>query len=224
MAGDPALTFAADGAELHAGAAASLLPDLEAALVGLPDEQAGIRLHGIPALAALLRPHRPIGALAAQTLGAEARPVRALLFDKTAATNWTLGWHQDRTIVVQERVDVPGFGPWTNKSGLQHVAPPFALLEAMVTLRIHLDPIPADNAPLLVAPGSHRLGRIAEDRIDAVVARCGTAACLAEPGDVWRYATPILHASAAGNGSRRRVLQVDYAAVRLPGGLRWLGL
>lgn len=224
MAGDPALSFAADGAELHAGAAASLLPALEAALAGLPDEQAGIRLHGIPSLAALLSPNLSIGALAAQTLGAETRPVRALLFDKTAATNWTLGWHQDRTIVVQNRIDVPGFGPWTAKSGLQHVTPPFALLESMVTLRIHLDPVPADNAPLLVAPGSHRWGRIAEDRIEAVVTQCGTATCLAERGDVWRYATPILHASAAGNGSRRRVLQVDYATAPLPGGLRWLGL
>ena len=93
-----------------------------------------------------------------------------------------------------------------------------------MTLRIHLDPVPADNAPLLVAPGSRRLGRIAEDRIEAVLAQCGTACCLAAPGDVWRYATPILHASAAGNGSRRRVLQVDYAAAALPGGLCWLGL
>ena len=31
----------------------------------------------------------------------------------------------------------------------------------MVTLRVHLDPVPATNAPLLIAPGSHKLGRIA---------------------------------------------------------------
>ena len=95
----------------------------------------------------------------------------------------------------------------------------------MVTLRIHLDPVPADNAPLLIAPGSHRLGRVTEGEIAAVVARCGTQACLAERGDVWTYATPILHASAASHGQRhRRVLQVDYSADTLPPPLAWLGI
>lgn len=95
----------------------------------------------------------------------------------------------------------------------------------MVTLRIHLDPVPADNAPLMVAPGSHRLGRIAAPDIRAIVERCGTAACLAERGDVWSYATPILHASAASTGhARRRVLQVDYAIGALPAPLGWLGV
>ncbi len=94
-----------------------------------------------------------------------------------------------------------------------------------MTLRLHLDDTPADNAPLLIAPGSHRLGRIAEDAIAATVARCGTLACLANAGDVWCYATPILHASAAARGEcHRRVLQVDYAATALPPPLVWLGL
>lgn len=93
------------------------------------------------------------------------------------------------------------------KAGLQHVAPPFELLAEMVTLRIHLDPVDAGNAPLLIAPGSHRLGRVPESEIKGAVARCGTFTCLAEAGDVWLYATPILHASdAATNPRRRRVL------------------
>ena len=66
--------------------------------------------------------------------------MRAILFDKTPATNWSLGWHQDRTIAVAKRADVNGFGPWTVKSGLLHVAPPFDILVRMVTLRVHLDP------------------------------------------------------------------------------------
>jgi hypothetical protein len=67
-----------------------------------------------------------------------------------AATNWSVAWHQDRTIAVMERVDVEGFGPWTVKSGLLHVAPLFDLLAGMLTLRVHLDPVPETNAPLLV--------------------------------------------------------------------------
>ena len=151
--------------------------------------------------------------------------MRAILFDKTPQANWSLGWHQDRTVAVRERRDAPGYGPWSTKAGVQHVEPPFAVIEAMATLRVHLDDVPADNAPLLVALGSHRLGRIAEPDIAAAVERCGTVACLAGRGDVWAYATPILHASAASSGhARRRVLQVDYAAGALALPLEWLGV
>ena len=95
----------------------------------------------------------------------------------------------------------------------------------MVTLRLHLDPVPMTNAPLLVAPGSHRLGRIAEAEIADVVARYGAAVCLAERGDVWVYATPILHASGRASApGNRRVLQIDFAGCDLPGGLTWLGV
>jgi ectoine hydroxylase-related dioxygenase (phytanoyl-CoA dioxygenase family) len=167
----------------------------------------------------------PIGAVAAKALGLDCFPVRALLFDKTEATNWALGWHQDRTIVVRERREVPGFGAWTVKSGLQHVAPPADVLAQMVTLRVHLDPVPEDNAPLQVACGSHRLGMVPESDVDAVVERSEILTCLADRGDVWLYRTLVLHASAAASRpARRRVLQVDYAATPLPNGLKYLGV
>jgi ectoine hydroxylase-related dioxygenase (phytanoyl-CoA dioxygenase family) len=106
-----------------------------------------------------------------------------------------------------------------------HVAPPFDLLARMVTLRAHLDDVPATNAPLLIAPGSHTYGRIAVKDVEEVVKRCGTATCVADAGDIWLYATPILHASeAASTPASRRVLQVDYAAEGLPHGLEWLGV
>ncbi len=163
-----------------------------------------------------------VGKVAAWAIGAEARPVRAVLFDKNSVANWALGWHQDRTIVVERRVEVAGFGPWTVKAGLIQVEPPLSVLQAMVTLRVHLDAVDADNAPLRIAPGSHRLGRIAQDGIDAVVAQLGETACLAERGDIWLYATPIVHGSrAAARPRRRRVLQIDYAATDLPAPLRW---
>jgi ectoine hydroxylase-related dioxygenase (phytanoyl-CoA dioxygenase family) len=95
----------------------------------------------------------------------------------------------------------------------------------MLTLRVHIDAAPASNAPLLIAPGSHRFGRIAEDDVREVVRRCGTFACLAEPGDVWLYATSILHASEAAVAPvHRRVLQIDFSVGQLPGGLEWLGI
>lgn len=95
----------------------------------------------------------------------------------------------------------------------------------MLTLRLHLDPVGSDNAPLLIAPGSHRHGRVPETQIADLVARCGIHACLADRGDIWLYSTPILHASeAATNPRHRRVLQLDYSAEDLPGDLKWTGI
>ena len=220
------LDFHQDGAQR---ARAALSEAETAALLALlakpPSDQAGVRLFGAAGLGEYLGSDGVIGALASNLGGAATHPVRAILFDKTATANWSLGWHQDRVIAVQERIEVEGFGPWTRKQGAPHVAPPFDLLRQMITVRVHLDPVPATNAPLLHAPGSHRLGRIAEADVPAVVAQCGVATCCAESGDVWLYATPILHASErASTPARRRVLQIDYAAFDLPGGLQWLGV
>ncbi|MES3093647.1 phytanoyl-CoA dioxygenase family protein [Sphingomonas aerolata] len=219
------LTFSDHGAELFAGALAGSLADLRAALAHLPSEQAGIRIRGIEALRPFLACGGAIGSIAANVLGQRCRPVRAIFFDKTAETNWSLAWHQDRTICVQRRIDMDGFGPWTIKGGMQHVAPPFDLLTRMVTLRAHLDDVPATNAPLLIAPGSHAEGRVPVDVIEQVVSKCGTRVCTADAGDLWLYATPILHASeAASRPAHRRVLQIDFSADELPGGLEWLGV
>lgn len=183
------------------------------------------RLFDRPRLAMLLNASQPIGRQVAEVLGSRARPVRALLLDKNAERNWSLGWHQDRVIAVARRRPARGFTGWTTKDGVPHVCPPPPLLARMVTVRVHLDPVSPGNAPLLVALGSHRLGRVPEIAIDAVVARCATQRCLARAGDVWLYTTSILHASARSRSPRRRrVLQVDYSAERLPGGLRWRGL
>ncbi|NWK98056.1 phytanoyl-CoA dioxygenase [Sphingobium lactosutens] len=220
------LTLATDGAQhIPAALDAPTLATIETALADLPPDQPGLRLASLPALAAILASTGAIGRHAAAHQGAATRPVRAILFDKSEATNWALGWHQDRTIAVRARIDTPGFGPWTRKSGIQHVAPPQSLLDCMLTLRIHLDPVDAANAPLLIAPGSHRHGRVPENEVAALVTRCGTHGCLAARGDIWLYATPILHASDAATTPRhRRVLQLDYSADALPGGLEWLGV
>jgi hypothetical protein len=166
-----------------------------------------------------------IGTVAARLLGPGARPVRAVLFDKTQAVNWIVAWHQDRTIAVRERQDTPDFGPWSVKDGIVHVAPPIAVLDQMVTLRVHLDACADDNAPLIVALGSHRLGKVAADSAEAAANRHPIYACHADAGDVWAYATPILHTSAKSiSDRRRRILQLDYSASALPGDLEWLGV
>ena len=214
-----------DGAAFHKSVALSSLEQLRSIVPEAGERQAGIRLHGLESLRRLLDADGEIGSLAVATLGRPASPVRALLFDKSLRSNWALGWHQDRTIAVRERAEATGYGPWSVKRGLNHVEPPFEIIAAMITLRIHLDDTPADNAPLLIVPGSHRLGRIPEGCIAEVVARTEPQACLAAAGDVWTYSTPIVHASGRSSGHRhRRVVQVDYSSAVLPDGLDWLGI
>lgn len=215
--------FATQGARLFKGALKPCIAELREVLAHLPPDEAGIRINGIETLKPLLANTGCIGAVAASILGKGAKPVRAILFNKSPDTNWSLAWHQDRTICVKERRETPGFGPWTVKSGMNHVAPPFELLARMITLRAHLDDVPVTNAPLLIAPGSHAFGRIPVSDVDRIVRHCGTRACLADTGDIWLYSTPILHASeAALLPTSRRALQVDYAAEDLPYALEWL--
>jgi hypothetical protein len=191
------------------------------ALRALSSDGPGARLRGT-GLTALVETATEA---AKSLIGAAAIPVRAVLFDKTVEANWAVAWHQDRTIIVRERREVEGFGPWSRKDGLQHVAPPIGVLEAMATLRLHLDPCGLNNAPLKVAVGSHKLGRVPASDVAARAAGHPELTCLAGVGDIWAYSTPILHASErARTPSRRRVLQLDYAATELPGGLRWAGI
>ena len=201
-----------------------MLGEIEAALPAVSPGRAGLRLFGFDPLSDWVEMDGVIGRVAASCLP-RARAVRAILFDKSAGANWAVGWHQDRTISVADRHEVEGFGPWTVKQGVHHIAPPLELLSRMITLRVHLDDVGADNAPLKIAAGSHLLGRIAEKDVEAAVCNCRIETCLAAAGDVWVYATPILHASEpASKPSRRRVLQVDYSADSLPDGLRWVGI
>jgi hypothetical protein len=221
-----ALNLGRDGADRYTGAMprdelAGLLRFSETAL----DGESGVRVFDRAEVMGALGPGGSIGRCAAAILGAAARPVRAILFDKTAENNWAVPWHQDRTIAVRERHEVAGFGPWSIKAGVVHVEPPFDIIENMITIRAHLDDCADDNAPLLVVPGSHRLGRVAAGETAGIAQTNGHAACLAGAGDLWIYATSIVHASErARNPRRRRVLQVDYASGELPGGLQWLGV
>lgn len=130
------LALGKDGAQVFANALnEAACTRLETALAKLPMSMPGVRIGDGQQLKPLLETAGPIGSIAGFALGPEARPVRAILFDKAAERNWALGWHQDRTIVVKERIDADGFGPWTLKSGLIQVEPPFDILEPMVTSR-----------------------------------------------------------------------------------------
>jgi hypothetical protein len=167
-------------------------------------------------------PRGVLGELASSLTARQMKPVRILFFDKTPDSNWAVPWHQDRTIAVKERHDVPGFGPWTVKDGTVHVAPPVELLEAMVTLRLFVDDCDNNNGPLEVACGSHRFGRIAAAEVKTIASTSRIFMGTGLAGDVLVMKLLAVHSSKrAASPTHRRVLHVDYASTDLPSPLEW---
>ncbi len=159
-------------------------------------------------------------------LGPGAFVVRGLFFDKTLNTNWNLPWHQDLTIAVRARRDIPGFGPWTVKAGIPHVHAPAEFLERMVTLRLHLDDCGLESGPMRVLPGSHAHGKLDVGAAATWSARAGELAsvCIVRAGGAVVMRPLLLHASALGTREgHRRVIHLEFTAEALPGGLEWYG-
>jgi len=160
----------------------------------------------VPALRALVEP----------VLGSGAAAVRAVLFDKPETANWRVPWHRDRLIAVRERRAAPGFTAWSLKDDVPHVEPPVAILDAMLTLRIHLDDVTSDNGPLRVISGSHT------DQADVPADTASSTVINGSRGSVLLMRPLLLHASSpAIRPGHRRVVQLEYGAADLPAGLDW---
>lgn len=160
--------------------------------------------------------------LVESVLGPGAFPVRGILFDKVAESNWKVPWHQDVTIAVQKRIEVEGFGPWTMKANVLHVQPPTSVLEQMISIRLHLDNCREDNGALRVIPGSHLKDRIPEREISSVCANAHEHICIVKQGGALLMRPLLLHASSSSRlPGHRRVIHLDFAAVQLPCGMRW---
>lgn len=155
-------------------------------------------------------------------LGPNAWAVRGLLFDKTPEANWMVPWHQDLTVAVKARVEAPGFGPWTVKTGVPHVQPPAGVLARMVSVRVHLDDCGSGCGPLRVIPGSHREGRLGVEPTRAWLERVAPVACPVPRGGALVMRPLILHASSASDDpGHRRVIHLEFAAHPLPSGVEW---
>jgi len=156
-------------------------------------------------------------------LGSKSFPVRSIFFDKTPKANWLVPWHQDLSITVKQRLDLPGYGPWSTKDGVSHVQPPIEILEAMVTIRLHLDDCDDSNGALQVVPGSHVFGRLDAPSIAKIRSEHEPVICSVSAGDAFIMKPLLLHASSQARiPGHRRVIHLEYATCRLPEGLEWV--
>lgn len=181
---------------------------------------AGVRnILSVPAIKALSQ-SAVIRNLAAAVIGEKARATRGILFDKRANANWAVLWHQDLSLAVAERVEVPGWAPWSIKGGVHHVQPPAIVLERMMTLRIHVDDCNVESGPLRVVPGSHRMGRLSTIALRTLQRHAQL--CTARAGDVLAMRPLLVHSSSsATRPTRRRVIHLEYIdPAVLPAGIR----
>ena len=195
---------------------------------GLDRLTAGKATYGLRNLLDRLPPLRdltnsaPIKALIRPVLGPNAFPVRAIFFNKMVNANWGVPWHQDLTIAVKEKVEVPGYKSWSSKDGTPHVQPPSEILRGMLTLRIHLDAADERNGALIVIAGSHLWGRQNPAQIARLTEQSEVCLCKVEAGDVLAMRPLLVHASRPGTmPDRRRVVHVEFASSVLPPGLEW---
>jgi hypothetical protein len=156
----------------------------------------------------------------AAVLGPRYGLVRVLFFDKPPQQTWALPWHKDLTIAVRDnRLPSTHFGKPTTKAGVPHVEAPRAVLDAMLTARIHLDAVTEENGALKVIPGSHHAGKALN--LDHAPPRL----VLAAAGDVLLLRPLVAHCSGKSHPRttrHRRILHLEFAASPdLPDGYAW---
>jgi len=122
-------------------------------------------------------------------------------------------WHQDTASPLRERFELPGWGPWSIKDGIDYAHAPASALSEVLALRVHLDDSSDENGSLRVLPRTHTLGVLSDDDIHDVAQRIAPVDCLAPKGGVVVMRPLIIHASSKSHsGTPRRVLHIEYAA------------
>jgi Phytanoyl-CoA dioxygenase (PhyH) len=153
-------------------------------------------------------------------LGSESGLVRALYFDKPPEQTWSLPWHRDTTIAVQDNSQPSlHFHNPTFKAGVPHVEALPELLQTMLTLRIHLDAATLENGALMVIPGSHQSLEPDNTRTHEAIPIVVAA------GDVLTMRPMLSHCSGSsspGTTQHRRIIHLEFAASEsLPDGYAW---
>lgn len=151
--------------------------------------------------------------LSCRILGPKAFPFRATLFEKSPTSNWLVVWHQDTALPLRKRVDVPGWGPWSVKEGIDYAHAPASALSQVVALRIHLDDSTPENGSLRVLPSTHMVGVLSDGSIQELAERIAPVDCGVAKGGVLAMRPLLVHASSKSRIEMpRRVLHIEYAA------------
>jgi ectoine hydroxylase-related dioxygenase (phytanoyl-CoA dioxygenase family) len=204
----------------------ALVPDVWSArevlalLVSLADlssrpGQAGVRhvLHH-PVVSVIANDRRLLD-MAQTVLGENAFPFCATLFDKAPDSNWLVSWHQDTALPLVEKIETPGWGPWSVKDDFHYAHAPAYALNKVLALRLHFDDSTAESGLLRVLSGTHRMGVLTDEDVARLSAELDPVDCQIAKGGILAMRPLIIHASSKASGKSqmpRRVLHIEYAA------------
>jgi ectoine hydroxylase-related dioxygenase (phytanoyl-CoA dioxygenase family) len=157
--------------------------------------------------------HPQMITLAREVLGPDAFPFRATLFDKSPTANWLVAWHQDIALPLRERIELPGWGPWSVKEGVSYAQAPATVMSHVLALRLSFDDSTGENGPLRVLPGTHTIGVLDAHGIHEFSTQIPPVDCIVSTGGVVVMRPLLIHASSKSQGEMpRRVLHIEYAA------------
>ncbi|MFA6247928.1 MAG: phytanoyl-CoA dioxygenase family protein [Mucilaginibacter sp.] len=146
--------------------------------------------------------------------------VKSIYFDKPEKSNWFVAWHQDLTISVDKKTDLPGYGPWTVKQNQFAVQPPISIPQNNFTIRIHLDDTDEGNGALKVIPGSHLKKIYRPETINWTTEAEHT--CNVKAGGIMIMRPLLMHASnRTTNNKPRKVIHIEFSNAELPEGISW---
>ncbi|MBB6238554.1 ectoine hydroxylase-related dioxygenase (phytanoyl-CoA dioxygenase family) [Pedobacter sp. AK013] len=155
-----------------------------------------------------------------EVLGEDYFLVKSIYFDKPETSNWFVSYHQDLTISVNQKLEIAGFGPYTNKHKQFSVQPPLNILESNSTIRIHLDNTNEENGALKVIANSHSKGIYRPETINWDIEK--ETSCNVERGGVMIMKPLLLHSSnRTTNNQKRRVIHLEFSNQLLPEELQW---
>lgn len=149
------------------------------------------------------------------------RPIQCTLFAKGGSANWSVTPHQDLSMPVPERSDMPGWSGWCRKEDIWFAQPPVSVLSELVAVRLQLDDHSSETGPLEVVPGSHTEGRLPSASVSRYAQYRVT--CAVPRGGALVMRPLLIHSSSKSRSPQpRRVLHFLYGPplpwLRLPPG------
>ncbi|MCG8331878.1 MAG: phytanoyl-CoA dioxygenase family protein [Chitinophagales bacterium] len=149
------------------------------------------------------------------------KSIKSIYFDKPPHANWVVNWHQDLTINLVEKIEVPAYKNWRVNSERVVVQPNKEMLESIFTIRIHLDDCTKENGALRVIENSHKRGVI--DIKEWTKHKEGNEQiCEVRKGGIVIMKPLTLHSSKrTENKKSRRVIHIEFTDQELPMGLNW---
>lgn len=146
--------------------------------------------------------------------------IKSIYFDKPEKSNWFVSYHQDLTISVNEKKQLPNFINWTKKHNQYAVQPTSEILENIFTIRIHLDDTTSENGALKVLDKSHKKSIFRSENLDFTQER--EVFCEVQSGGIMLMKPLLFHGSnKTTNDKNRRVIHIEFSNKMLPQDLNW---